>query len=457
MGILNNYLNSTAVEDDVIKKCESLFYKFIWGKGPERVKRAICIRRTVEGGLGMIDLRTIIRANRIKTLQSIIEGSNEQWKVLPRMYFKSMDTKYGDTYYVLKACKNCKMPEFYKECIEALSTLTKHEDLPDSSVKILSQYLWGNPNITIKEEPLHDPIWCREGIKYVCDLFSNTGEIKRDYINKTISNKGSIILKLNKLIAAIPKIWKEVLTMEQGGNDQSLKEQGIHNMFCLTVEGESVDINGLSLKKLKQILVPKLCVSVCEQYWQDKFGDIEWNDVYDIYNNPLLERKIKEFNWKILNKCLSTENRIKYFAESDGVCKLCSIEDENVEHMLFNCDALGEYWSCVFRLLKCVLSSIKVDEQIFFLGFNKEEHPILNTRHVLNFVLAESKWIVWKRRCIIRYDNKWLTDKQMVCMIESRLLQRIKICEYQFPESNSKSNKILHDSLNNLKNAISNN
>ena len=91
VGILHNFISATAVNNAVIKKCETLFYKFIWGKGPERVKRDICNRSIADGGLGMIDLKTIIHANRIKMLQKIVQESNECWKILPRMYLQTMD------------------------------------------------------------------------------------------------------------------------------------------------------------------------------------------------------------------------------------------------------------------------------------------------------------------------------------------------------------------------------
>ncbi len=41
MGILQNNISSIVVDSDVIKRCETLLYKFIRENGPERVKRDV--------------------------------------------------------------------------------------------------------------------------------------------------------------------------------------------------------------------------------------------------------------------------------------------------------------------------------------------------------------------------------------------------------------------------------
>ncbi len=432
MGILQNYISSIAVDSDVIKRCETLFYKFIWENGPERVKRDVCIRSVGAGGLGMIDLKTVIRACRLKLLTKIIGDKNEQWMILPRMHLKCLDSDYGEEYYMLKACAKPKnIPEFYKECVEALSILREREVFPDSNMTILNQYLWGNPRIRINGQQLHDKIWCKGGIRYVHDIMDYAGDVRRQYIQDKVSDKGSLILKLNKIVQAIPKLWRD--TLKTGTPQiQTVREQDMQDEIVC------VDNVHVSRKALCKRLLPVQYLSRCELYWQQKFGEVEWQKIYihGTQSNPLLDRKLKEFKWKVINKCLTTENKLKHFVDSTGICKLCGIESEDVEHMLIDCDSLGEYWNFVKLIFRRLCDVVIMHERSFYLGIYDFDIET-NTEHVLNWILEEAKWIVWKRRCAIRYDDVWWTDIQMVHMLKQRLSDRntvlraqVKINEY---------------------------
>lgn len=130
------------------------------------MKRDICSRRLEDGGLGMINLKIIVRACRLVLLTKILEGGDQKWKILPRMYFKCMDEEYGDTYYVIRdTFVETNIPAFYKECVKAMQVLQEQEKIPESKTDILNQYLWGNPLIQINGKPLSDPHWCKNGIR----------------------------------------------------------------------------------------------------------------------------------------------------------------------------------------------------------------------------------------------------------------------------------------------------
>ncbi len=434
-GVLQNYVTSVAVPNDVIKKCETIFYRFLWGKGPEKVKREICIRKIEDGGLGMIDLKTLIRASRIKLLAKIVDGSKDQWKVLPRMYMTCLDKEYGELHYVLRAGVIINtMPDFYKECVEAVRVLREREALPECKIDILNQYMWGNPRVQIEGEVLFDQAWCKSGIRYVKDILTDKGELQREQVDRKIVHKADIILKLNKFMKAIPKMWKGLL-----------KTPGVATMTDTDIQGEldmnfgtgRIDIKALSRKCLYQLLIPKPRLSQCEQYWQNKFGEVEWSCVYSLHKNPLLDRRIKEFRWKVLNKCLTTEHKIKNFSESDGICKLCGIEIEDVEHLILDCETLGEYWNCVLNWIQ-KLCDIDVQEKMFYLGLTSNNSDVtLAVHQVINFILEEAKWLIWKRRCKIRYDEFWCNDNQMVKMLESRISKKKLLLYHQYSPNES--------------------
>jgi hypothetical protein len=78
------------VPDQVLSKLETLFWRFLWGNGREKVKRHVCMRKVNEGGLDMPDLRKLIIANRLKFVVRVVNGRNEKWEFLPRGFLKKI-------------------------------------------------------------------------------------------------------------------------------------------------------------------------------------------------------------------------------------------------------------------------------------------------------------------------------------------------------------------------------
>ena len=55
-----------SVPDWVIKEIESAIYSFIWKSKNHKIKRNTLITDKADGGLGMIDIRSMLKAQKIK-------------------------------------------------------------------------------------------------------------------------------------------------------------------------------------------------------------------------------------------------------------------------------------------------------------------------------------------------------------------------------------------------------
>ena len=65
---------------------------------------------------------------------------------------------------------------------------------------------------------------------------------------------------------------------------------------------------------------------------------IDWKRVYLLSFRTTLETKLREFQFKILNRIVFTNEKLFRFdmAESDK-CAFCQTEVESIEHLLFSC------------------------------------------------------------------------------------------------------------------------
>ena len=114
---------------------------------------------------------------------------------------------------------------------------------------------------------------------------------------------------------------------------------------------------------------------------------IDWKRVYLLPFRTTLETKLREFQFKILNRIVFTnEKRFRFdMAESDK-CAFCQTEVESIEHLLFSCKISSVFWKHVLSWLR--------DNNIIVESL-KEEDIIFGKFDVGNDFLLESYFIAW--------------------------------------------------------------
>ena len=114
---------------------------------------------------------------------------------------------------------------------------------------------------------------------------------------------------------------------------------------------------------------------------------IDWKRVYLLSFRTTLETKLREFQFKILNRIVFTnEKRFRFdMAESDK-CAFCQTEVKSIEHLLFSCKISSVFWKHVLSWLR--------DNNIIVESL-KEEDIIFGKFDVGNDFLLESYFIAW--------------------------------------------------------------
>ena len=114
---------------------------------------------------------------------------------------------------------------------------------------------------------------------------------------------------------------------------------------------------------------------------------IDWKRVYLLSFRTTLETKLREFDFKILNRIVFTNEKLFRFdmAESDK-CAFCQTEVESTEHLFFSCKISSVFWKHVLSWLR--------DNNIIVESL-KEEDIIFGKFDVGNDFLLESYFIAW--------------------------------------------------------------
>ena len=105
------------------------------------------------GGLKMMDLESMIQAQRIVCLKKYIDDYTSPWKIFLSYYLEKVGGKF-----ILQCQFDCRslpisMPGFYKDCLDAWSFLTRKEVF--SFEDIINQFVWNNRYILRKSKSLY--------------------------------------------------------------------------------------------------------------------------------------------------------------------------------------------------------------------------------------------------------------------------------------------------------------
>ena len=100
---------------------------------------------------------------------------------------------------------------------------------------------------------------------------------------------------------------------------------------------------------------------------------------------------------------------------SDGICKMCSSHEENVEHLLYTCSKLSGIWEDIVQFINNVFET-----RITLNRFSVLAGILINdeTNAVVNVVISIARFEIWKRRNVFRYENIFIDPLIIVAKIK---------------------------------------
>ena len=95
--IISKVLRKTSlitVTDDLIKEVNSLMYRFVW-KGNDKIKRNALINDIEDGELKMLDIQSMILAQRVMVLKRFTnKDNNSSWKITLNYFLFQVGVEY---------------------------------------------------------------------------------------------------------------------------------------------------------------------------------------------------------------------------------------------------------------------------------------------------------------------------------------------------------------------------
>ena len=354
----------------------------------------------------------MIKAARVKLLIEIIENP-QNWNILARKHIKCLDSYFNIENFAMIAndttelVQDSEIPEIYKSCL-----IFFQEMCQKGRVEAKNQVIWGNSRIKFNGKCLFFKHWAKCGIKLISDI-TTKGIIDSSKIEQRLNRKANFIFEFSQLKKAMRNSGI-FLNIPETNDTHEVKDM----QFRVPGMREPKNIFNLTSKDIYNILLnPQGIENKSELYWINKFNkpDIPFNIWYcNLFDSKVIPRKAIDFNWRIFHGQVLTEKRLEKMKKSDGFCIICKKHKiEDIFHCLTGCESVIEVW----RWIKMLLITMGVGELLLF---NKISGFIdkVDKYNLCNMVVSVTRWVVWKRRCSIKYDSSFKQTVPLIIVVK---------------------------------------
>ena len=352
-----------------IKKLECMLFEFIWNS-KDRIKRNTLKSDVQNGGLGMIDFESKVKAMKASWMPKIINGDSD-WSFFGNEYFNSIGVNQLFLHYNFTDAEHFppikNIPSFYQSVILAYNDI-KTVTIPDNRKKLLEETLWGNMLFTQHSKhgkTLFYKNWVLSGVITLNSLRFIDGSIDETFIYNKICDKRNIyceILSLRK--ALVP--YKDMLAGYSNTPQENYRDPCIDR---------NLELQKFTSKLAYNILVTKKYESPFQEKVWHKVLKIEKIDFTNVYPKKIkmADKKLAEFNYKVLLLILPCGlNLNRWGIRDNNKCNICNVTHD-IPHLLFYCTKADAVWKTVSRIcgidisLKYIILSNDLESNLFML------------------------------------------------------------------------------------------
>ena len=399
------------ISEKHIKEVDCILWDFLWSGKRCTVSKAICTLPRHMGGLGLVDLKTLVKVKRVKwVIRFLREDGGQNWARLIENYLRCLDNNFGIKFFTLKVTdssdliETAKIPDFYKCCIKYFQELCIKGKYSMNDDEII----WCNDTYRFRGKTLSFAHWSKSGIQTKSQLY-NDGEIKEQEIYDKLTHKAGFLFEMKTVKKVMPESCARNIEYTSVITDD--KDDILQYKFVVPGLGIKC-LKDLSSKDIYNIFLLNQTLDIrSKHYWCGKFGvvDFDWQAMFQQnLINEYLPRKCKDFNWKLFHGLVNTESRLKNMRYSDGLCKSCTAGNiENLEHLLIGCKYNKLIWKQIENIVKELLGeTYKIDTLEIMLGFWSvtATHSLIDVK-INNVIMGICRYHIWKMRNNIKYGN----------------------------------------------------
>jgi exonuclease III len=339
---------NTCIPIGTLHDIQKYVYEFIWqGKNKATVKRSVMIQDYKDGGLKAPDLITMYKSLKYSWITRLICTDNYKWR---NIEITNLEAVGGIEYLLLCNFKTSLLPikqtnEFLLEILTVYSEIhSKNVSVDLSKKEINNQRINNNQCILVNGKSLFIQELADKNMDKISDWLNQDGTFLS---YKNLKQRVATItwFQYIQIVHAIPKGWKLKLKNQQLSHAHQIREQ--------------IPSSGAAPKnKIKELLLKRQAETpVGITGWNHVLGSKQsksfWEKVFVSARKTSKEVKLQVFQFKVLHRTLATQLFLYHRKiVTSPICKICTNETENVEHMLFLCCSTKKLWEDIAKLFE---------------------------------------------------------------------------------------------------------
>ena len=379
------------------KKLNTIFFKFIWNGGNDRVKRKYLLNDYGDGGLRMIDVEAFAQAQKMVWVKHLLDPNYDNfWKHLES---EVLHTFNNDSSILWKTnAPNCVLALLCNtQLAESLRVWYLYRDKMKDNLGYgnyhLQDFVWWNRNIRLKTKKFFFyQDWFDLGICTVDDLYRGNNFVKsfEDLVLEfDISIKDR--RKYNYLMNGLLLDWFY--------NPKDVQDNIFDNIVS------SLFDNGKITKHSYVILKDNDSPIDTEIFWFDTLGmegDIDWSIIHDSNFRCSIETQLRSFYFKVFHKAICTNRFLHKIGRNDSpLCHFCKLKEETLIHLFCECDVVTPLWDNMSDFIQSKTGEdfqFSNYQKMFGLDFEDSEH-----KNAINFLILCLKFFI--HRCKFQNVN----------------------------------------------------
>ena len=371
------------------EEIQQMFYRFIWGNKPDKIKRSQLIQDYFLGGLKMVNIEDF--ADSLKTTwlrRTIISSSN--WSSLLELIVPSQipifEVGPASLQKIIEKTKN----SFWKDVLMSWKKILLKFEKQKKQEFVHSESIWLNDNIKVDNQPVFYKLWYDRGIRYICDLLDGNGHL---YSYQEFLQKYQLqvnFLQYHGIVKAIQSYLNSMdVTLEK------IEFPNITPQCKFLIKNKKGCHDFHSLFKIDTYKIPN-----CQVKWEQNLqvNEINWKTVHQIPFKTCVDVKLRWFQYRLLNRILATNSFLyKIKISNSPLCDFCQGESETIEHLFLHCNRTESFWLQFKNLIHNKTNNrIYLDNKIKIFG-------VIPKEKILNMLIILAKNHIY--HCKLRKSN----------------------------------------------------
>lgn len=394
-------MQAVGLPEDTLNEINRTLFSFLWKKkysnkkAFEKVKRKILTQGFEQGGLKMIDMKTLQDALYLTWLPRLLSTEhNAAWKVVPISLFSHLGKELNILTHTCSPDDLKGIPRnaglFWPTVLKKWLEVKMNKHTPADHNIYLDTPLWNNGKLKYKNNVLHLKDWIRCGIHTVEDVLTVNNEV-RSYqeIVTAVGQSPCRMLEYNAV--------KTVLL--QATQRNRLHHSYLHEEISyLTISDKPlITMTCRDWRKLLTEDTQPCAVNFWHRKLDVKINQTHWEAVF----KATKETRLRVLQWKILHNIYPTNILLnKMGIANSNKCNACTADEiDYIEHFFFSCAKIHTVWKIVEKEINTRIGShIPISKSIALLGYHDDSSHTAKERATINWLITLAKMCISKYR-----------------------------------------------------------